>query len=193
MPGVIYCFNTLADSKVIKCGHTQQSLSKRLHGYLGPSKPRMLIFSRPVKDSAFSERVMLTLMRQCRSLKKRLDLGNEWFEIVEDMESALGHLYEIANVVHLVNATPAMEFAPRNDKLTSVPHSQVLMSLRKYLAHMDAYVRDVAPCCSFASAKDLMDSFDASSVCPVFAEYLPFAEERLKVIEQRYLKKMQKN
>ena len=69
-------------------------------------------------------------MRQCRSLRKRLDLGNEWFEIVEDMETALEHLDEIANVVHLVNDA-CNGICSRNDKLTSVPHSQVLMSLQK--------------------------------------------------------------
>ena len=188
MSGVIYCFNTLADSNVIKCGHTQQSLSKRLGGYLGPSKPRMLIFHRAVNDSVHAEQVMLTLMRQCRSLQSRQDLGNEWFEVIADMDLALGHLIEIANIVHMVHADPTPAPPPFKNEppKTTVPHAQLLSSLRKYLTCMDSYVRNNAPPSAFSSAETLMRNFDASPECPVFSEYLPFGEARLDIIEKRY-------
>ena len=80
MAGLIYCFNTVGDNKIYKAGHTQNSLSTRLKGYLGPSKPRTIFFSRKVDDSIHAEKMMLTLLRQCTSLKERKDLGDEWFE-----------------------------------------------------------------------------------------------------------------
>jgi hypothetical protein len=187
MAGHVYCFSTVADANVIKCGHTQQALDRRLRSYLGPSKPRMLIFGRTVEDSVFAEQIMLVLMRQCRSLKSRSDLGNEWFEIVGDMPEALKHLAEIANVVRLVHAPPGT--APVKLSITTqgpAPQAQVLASLRKYLTCMDAYVRTVAAPAAFSSAETLMRSVDASPACPVFASYLPYGEARLDVIRERY-------
>ena len=192
MSGIVYCFNTVADSKVIKCGHTQQDLTKRLRGYLGPSKPRMLIFKRSVADSAASEQVMLLLMRQCRSLKCRLDLGNEWFEIVEDMEVTLQHLVQIADVVRLTSSTPEKNCVLPVVRTAGLSREQVMASLRTYLKALDTYVRDVAPPTDFVSAEELMKNFDASTSCPVFAEYLPVSDGlRLDVIRKRYAEVLQ--
>lgn len=80
MSGHIYCFTTHENPGIIKAGHTQQDVRKRLRGYLGPAKPRAIIFQVQVDDSVHAERMMLELMRQCASLAQRHDLGNEWFE-----------------------------------------------------------------------------------------------------------------
>ena len=77
MTGIIYCFNTVGDSKLYKAGHTTNKLEKRLAGYLGPSKPRSIIFSRTVKNSHMAEKLMLKLMRQCMqsSLERTLEMN----------------------------------------------------------------------------------------------------------------------
>lgn len=101
MSGTIYCFNTIENPNIIKAGHTQQVVQKRLRGYMGPTKPRSIIFTVKVDDSVEAEKMMLHLMEQCVSLKKRYDLGNEWFETTGffSFEQRAKHLQTIARIV----------------------------------------------------------------------------------------------
>ena len=73
----------IEDNRIFKAGHTQRQLSARLSGYLG-RQPRTVFFSRRVDDSVNAEKIVLTLLRRCSSLKSREDYGDEWFEDVQD-------------------------------------------------------------------------------------------------------------
>ena len=109
MSGFIYCFNTHENTNIIKAGHTQQEVQKRLRGYMGPTKPRSIIFTLKVDDSVEAEKMMLQLMEQCVSLNKRYDLGNEWFETTGNFnfEQRAGHLQTIAKIVQKASSIPS--------------------------------------------------------------------------------------
>ena len=109
MSGFIYCFNTHENPNIIKAGHTQQEVQKRLRGYMGPTKPRSIIFTLKVDDSVEAEKMMLQLMEQCVSLNKRYDLGNEWFETTGNFnfEQRAGHLQTIAKIVQKASSIPS--------------------------------------------------------------------------------------
>uniref|UniRef100_A0A6C0IY05 Bacteriophage T5 Orf172 DNA-binding domain-containing protein n=1 Tax=viral metagenome TaxID=1070528 RepID=A0A6C0IY05_9ZZZZ len=108
MSGFIYCFNTHENPNIIKAGHTQQDVQKRLRGYLGPTKPRSIIFTLKVDDSVEAEKMMLELMQQCVSLNKRHDLGNEWFETTGNFnfEQRTKHLQTIAKIAQKASSIP---------------------------------------------------------------------------------------
>ena len=101
MKGHIYCFNTHENPGIIKAGHTQQDVRKRLRGYLGPTKPRAIIFELEVDNSIEAEKMMLELMRQCVSVTQRHDLGNEWFQSSGNFtpEERFNHLRIIGKIV----------------------------------------------------------------------------------------------
>lgn len=119
MSGTIYCFNTLENPNIIKAGHTQQDVKKRLRGYMGPTKPRSIIFTLKVDDSVEAEKMMLRLIQQCVSLNKRYDLGNEWFETTGNFtfEQRAEHLQTIARIVQ-----KASSIIPRSS-VASIPPS----------------------------------------------------------------------
>lgn len=193
MAGLIYCFSTLGDPKVYKAGHTQNSLSTRMRGYLGPSKPRVIIFSRRVDDSAQAEKMMLSLCRQCVSLKVRPDLGDEWFEDVTVAASVLHqHLQQIADIVQLASRVITMgptTIAAGGGPLDGGPPLQPLDHLRGmdfYFQRLDEFVRS-APQADVTHPDRLVSKYEASDVCPVFSEYLPFTfAQRVHSTARRY-------
>lgn len=126
MSGYIYCFNTHENPNIIKAGHTQQQdVQKRLRGYLGPTKPRSIIFTLKVDDSVEAERMMLQLMQQCVSLNKRCDLGNEWFETTGNFnfEQRASHLQTIAKIVQKASSIPSIPSIPPSIIPPSIPPS----------------------------------------------------------------------
>lgn len=191
MKGLIYCFNTLGDSKILKAGHTTTSLAKRFGGYLGLSKPRTIFFSRQVEDSAFAEELMLTLMRQCVSITPRDDLGDEWFETcgAYSWEDRQRHLEFIAKVAQMATRGRAYKPEPMVRKTKTIETGDTtLRGLEDYFCSFDAYVK-VVSFERFDSAETLMSGFEQSEHSPYgkFAQYLPFNEEtRLKVVRNRY-------
>ena len=195
MKGHIYCFNTHENPNIIKAGHTQQEVQKRLRGYLGPTKPRHIIFTLKVDDSVEAEKMMLQLMRQCISLTHRDDLGNEWFETSGNFnfEQRATHLQNIARIVQKASENKCIVEnnvisdcyeevtidAPAPSQATS------LSGLEEYFSNFDRYVAQYAP--SNCNALTLLKNFESSSFCPYFCQFLPYSEEqRAKVAGSRY-------
>lgn len=200
MKGYIYCFNTHENPNIIKAGHTQQNIHKRLRGYPGPTKPRSIFFQLQVDDSVYAEKMMLTLMRQCASLIQRHDLGNEWFEVSGefDFHERAAHLQSIATIVQLASrvAPPASrggvtgevcvpEMCVPETSTAAEMKSITLRGLESYFVNFDEYVSQDAPACSDSRA--LLDSYESSSYCEYFCEFLPYSKEtRVRVASNRY-------
>jgi|APSaa5957512622_1039677.scaffolds.fasta_scaffold08786_6 hypothetical protein len=127
MSGYIYCFNTHENPHIIKAGHTQQKVQKRLRGYLGPTKPRSIIFTLKVDDSVEAEKMMLKLFEQCISLNKRCDLGNEWFETTGcfNFKERAEHLQTIAKIVQKASSIPPPSIPPPSIPPPSIPPPSV--------------------------------------------------------------------
>lgn len=211
MKGTIYCFNTIGDSRTYKAGHTTNKLQKRLAGYLGPSKPRNIIFSRPVENSIAAEKIMLRLMRQCISIVPREDLGDEWFQAIEsvdcsfrnnatnsietitrkfDFDTRHKQLQHIAKIVQMtIRAAKFHPIQQVNETPLEVQTRDIsIRGFETYFAQFDKFVQET----DAASLKDestLMQLYEASNYCPVnrFCEYLPYDRTtRLKVVQNRY-------
>ena len=199
--GTIYCFNTLSSSTIYKAGHTQTELAARLRGYLGPSKPRVMVFSREVDDSVEAERMMLTLMRQCVSLRSRDDLGKEWFEAVPEIGAEERHaqLVTIANVVALASRSLARVESGGGSGGGSGVESGVesgrqegwslgsVVGLESYFAGFDRYVSEVRDLSGIANVEELMRAYETSDSCPVMCAFLPHSPKvRLIAAGHRY-------
>lgn len=187
MAGLIYCFNTLGDTKIYKAGHTQNALSMRLKGYLGPSKPRTIIFSRAVDDSVHAEKMMLVLFRQCVSLKSCREFGDEWFEDVSDCTQVLyRHLQNIADIVQLASSHNVMERLPLTPTQPVVV-AEKLRGMEQYFTALDKFVHAYALQNELETTENLMNAFETSESCPVFANYLPSERsQRARAIACRY-------
>ena len=202
MKGFIYCFTTHENPNIIKAGHTHQEVSKRMRGYLGPTKPRTMIFTHEVDDSVEAEKMMLKLMCQTVSIKQREDLGNEWFETTGEytFHDRQVHLENIAQIVKKaskkvtkendVSAEESDEKEAKRSKLNSPEKygdATTLRGLEYYFETMDQFVREEAP--PFEKAVDLLRAYEASRFSPYgkFCQFLRFPEEvRVKVTANRY-------
>ena len=197
MSGHIYCFNTHENPNIIKAGHTQQDVPKRLRGYLGPSKPRTVIFSLKVNDSVEAEKMMLQLMQQCVSLNKRHDLGNEWFETIGcfNFEQRATHLQAIArivqkasNIIPIVQTMPQKRTINHNDEPTVLQATNTLPGLEEYFKNFDDFVTQEAQQFLLVNSPQfLLRSYEASTFCIHICQFLPFTEEdRTRVTAERY-------
>lgn len=188
MAGLIYCFNTVGDGRVYKGGQTQNTMSMRLKGYMGLSRPRTVVFSRPVGDSVRAEEMMLTLFRQCVSLKSRDDLGKEWFEDVsDDTNVLLDHLKSVADIVQAANPPLSLKNRP-DPACRPLPDVEAvpLRGMERYFSGLDAFVNASTPLTA-DTADELVSAFEASDACPVFAEYLPSTrQQRISAVHQRH-------
>ena len=198
MSGYIYCFNTHENPHIIKAGHTQQKVQKRLRGYLGPTKPRSIIFTLKVDDSVEAEKMMLKLFEQCISLNKRCDLGNEWFETTGcfNFKERAEHLQTIAKIVQKASSIPPPSIPPpsippsKSSEYDSGPVQQAtgLRGLEDYFKKFDDFVAQEAK--PDSSPLELLRSYEASTFCPygnMMRQFLPFPEsERVKVVANRY-------
>lgn len=202
MKGFIYCFTTHENPNIIKAGHTHQEVSKRLRGYLGPTKPRSIIFTHAVDDSVEAEKMMLQLMCQTVSIKQRQDLGNEWFETVGKytFHDRQVHLENIAQIVkkasknqELTNKLAHKDTEESKEKefkrlkLNSTDNATTLRGLEYYFETMDQFVKEEAP--PFEKAVDLLRAYEASRFSPYgnFCQYFPFPEDiRVQVTANRY-------
>lgn len=206
MSGHIYCFNTQENPNIIKAGHTQQNdVQKRLRGYMGPTKPRSIIFTLKVDNSVEAEKMMLELMTLCVSIKKRCDLGNEWFETTGNFsfEQRTVQLQTIARIVKKASSLSVASVVPSvvpsviASVIASVPSvdsdepvqqvtTTTLRGLEEYFKNFDDFVaQEAAP--SHVSPLALSRTFEASTFCPYLCQFLPFSEsERVNVTAQRY-------
>lgn len=200
MAGIIYCFNTLSSKLIYKAGHTQQSFATRCRGYTGPSRPRSVIFAKPVDNSVLAERYMLSLIRQCVSLQPRRDMGTEWFEAtdVSVEEERHSHLLTIADIVQKAVQTTGMASGgqlPKNilreqnvsvDPFRSCILATSIEGLGEYFEGLDEYVRSQDEL-HFASASHLLSAYESSTTCPVLVDYLPCSSiQRANVVHNRY-------
>lgn len=212
MSGFIYCFNTHENPNIIKAGHTQQDVQKRLRGYMGPTKPRSVIFTLKVDDSIEAEKMMLQLMQQCVCLTKRYDLGNEWFETTGcfSFEERAKHLQTIAKIVQKASrvppSIPSIEDvesfheglrhkrtinetnSSESDPEPPMQHATELRGLGNYFKKCDDFVAQEAKPNNI-SPLALLKSYEASTFCPYgnLCQFLPFSEsERVNVVARRY-------
>jgi hypothetical protein len=208
MKGFIYCFTTHENPYIIKAGHTHQEVSKRMRGYLGPTKPRTMIFTHEVDDSVEAEKMMLKLMRQTVSIKQREDLGNEWFETVGEysFHDRQVHLENIAQIVKKASKKQDVVYSGESDEISAEESDEkkvkrlkltnftekygnatTLRGLEYYFETMDQFVREEAP--PFEKAVDLLRAYEASKFSPYgkFCQFLRFPEEvRVQVTANRY-------
>ena len=195
-PGILYCFNTVGDSRIYKAGRTEQpSLGHRLRSYLGPSRPRVLIATRPVADAVAAERWVLDLLRVCRGLRPREDLGSEWFEAEEGTEEeqlrrTVGLLFDAAQAAA---DRPPTECPPAS--CPSVPclpppcHTEDRSSadMRSYLDALESYMRSSATPEVLCSVNRLVEAFESDEACPVFPQFCRWhLEARRKAVSRRF-------
>ena len=184
MAGQIYCFNCVGDHRIYKAGHTQQKLSSRLKSYLGPSKVRTLVAQRQVDDSVAAETFMLGLLRQCYALRLRRDLGNEWFQLREDVDvhvcqAAIVFIFEVVSkAVRNMEDTQPVE-------CPNVPET-TLPAMGIYFEALDRFV-DTASHDELSDTDHALRVFEESDKCPVIVEFLPWPRNtRLKITQNRY-------
>ena len=201
-----------------KAGHTTNKLEKRLAGYLGPSKPRNIIFSRSVENSHQAEKLMLNLMRQCVAIVPREDLGDEWFQAVAknvstfhnsetgemdtivrefSFEERQRQLEAIAKVVQqaiksMYSLPPRMEQTGQSglQLVKDATPNTAIRGLEDYFAEFDKYVQEV-DAENLKDAETLIQSYEDSNFCPVnkFLEFLPYGKDvRTNVAKARYRK-----
>ena len=195
MSGYLYCFNTISDPTVYKAGYTTNQLAVRFRGYLGPSKPRTVVFGREVDDSLTGERLMLALMRQCCSLCQVTTYGPEWFQRIEgvSVETLHQHLLVIADIVQMAvgKSTRVLPSYPckrapslaTEEELTS---EVTLPGMETYYTALNAFVESAHPD-QLLSVEALVGAFEASEACPILCQFALFnAEKRLRVARARF-------
>lgn len=189
MAGTIYCFNTVGDHRIYKAGHTQQELKSRLRGYLGPSRPRVIVASRNVDDSVAAETMVLGLLRQCSALVPRSDLGNEWFESrdgVGDDERHKAILFVFDVVSKAVHTRPASKYEEPSTSHSSLHVSETLPAMGAYFEALDHFVHTASPE-TLGTMDDILRSFEQSDSCPLFAEYVMWPRAtRLAIAHNRF-------
>lgn len=191
--GIIYGFNTFASHTIIKIGRTEQTLKQRLKGYIGPSKPRTLIFHKEVDDSVAAENWVKILMSQCASVTQRYDLGDEWYESRpgisdEERNNNMLNISEVARLaVRYIHPPRACPPAVQSYELPCDSTLKIFIpGMEKYFHSLDRFV-DEEPMQMMLNAKRLTELFESSSKCPVFHEYLPNTfEYRTSVVANRY-------
>ena len=192
--GYIYCFTTHENPNIIKCGRTDQKVEKRLGGYLGPTKPRHIIFIYKVDDSVEAEKMMLKLFYQNISVKQRKDLGQEWFQTTgeftfQERERQLVDIAEIVKKASRTNPTPNQvedteHLATTIDKYK---YETELRGMEFYFKNFDDFVREAAQ--PSTTPLDLLRAFEASNYSPYgnFCRFFPFPEDvRASVVKNRY-------
>lgn len=194
--GHIYCFNTLTDYRIYKAGHTQQPLASRLRGYLGPSRPRTVVGSRCVIDSERAEVMFLRLLKQSNMVTVRSDLGNEWFEATPTVDTETRH----ANIIFLmdiVQRAVGCDTSRVECSRDTSSHSEFLCTTSlgaSTLPNMDLYFKAldefVATACEDTLGRGvpaLVDRFEASDDCPIFADFVPWDRfTRVSVVQSRF-------
>ena len=191
--GYIYCFTTHENPNIIKCGRTDQKVEKRLGGYLGPTKPRHIIFIYKVDDSVEAEKMMLKLFYQNISLKQRKDLGLEWFQTTGEFtfQERERQLVDIAEIVKkasrtCTNETMCNEQVVKKPKKNSENGTQ-LRGMDFYFENFDNFVKEAAQPTDDPAV--LLHAFETSKYSPYgnFCQFFPYPEEvRVDVVKNRY-------
>lgn len=198
--GIIYGFSTMASKSIVKIGRTEQTLHQRLRGYIGPSKPRTLIFRKEVDNSVEAENWVKILMSQCSSFRKRHDLGDEWYEssigISDEVRNK--HMLDISEVARLavreipskssplLTQSPAIEAVALHSNIKTITSTTTTIpGMHRYFQSLDKFVDQET--FDEISAEILTKKFESSIQCPVFSEYLPNTiEYRTAVVRNRY-------
>lgn len=191
--GFLYCFNTLGDPRIYKIGHTRQNdVAQRLKGYLGPSKPRVVVVQRRVDDSFEAEQLCLRLVRATGMMAPRDDLGDEWFEAHSDRDVGALHdallllTHVVARAVKHLRVEPGGSGADARPQLWP-QFSEEPLDARDdeyppghelYVAEFDRYVERSASAAALARPDLLVAAYEESDSCPVFADYLRIDRDR---------------
>ena len=191
--GIIYGFTTLASNKIVKIGRTEKSLKQRLRGYIGPSKPRTVIFAKSVDDSVEAENWVKILMAQCCSFTQRCDLGDEWYESKDGASDEVRnmHMLQISQVAQL--AARDLPASPSNPKveMSITPQSQSkycsMSGMGMYFKIMDDFITRSPQSLNGETAETITKKYEQSTMCPVLTEYLPNTfDQRVTIVSNRY-------
>lgn len=190
MAGTLYCFNTVENADIYKVGYTQQELCIRLRGYLGPSKPRVMVVSRKVDDAVQAEAIMLQLLRHSNILRPRDDLGNEWFHAcLPDVDARHRTICWLAGVVQ--SAVEAKAGVQQSHTSRAIPPVAPLVISGGDLPGMEAYFREfdryVAAGTIGANMTETVRGYEESEVCPIYPDFTRFSfEQRVQAASQRH-------
>ena len=78
--GVLYAFVTKHHHSIIKIGKARD-LKSRLASYIGFNKPHVVLWTAHVSNRHKMESVLRKALESSEVCKKRVDFGNEWFEL----------------------------------------------------------------------------------------------------------------
>ena len=86
--GHLYCFNTMANSRLYKAGMTlNEDITVRLkQGYQGGNKPNILVSTMFVLDPVSAEKRLMSALCNSGILTQAKQLGREWFFATDDDE-----------------------------------------------------------------------------------------------------------
>lgn len=190
MAGTIYCFNTITDANIYKAGHTQQELSARMRGYMGPSKPRLIVATRSVDDSSAAETLMLSLLRVSSILKPRWDLGHEWFEANEvnmtDRHKAITLLLDTAAKATRTTRSRETKAPTKEESVRDTSQLEILPGMGPYFEALDRFIGE-APTTDVQNLHTALTAFERGANCPIFADYTMWSKgQRLAVARNRH-------
>lgn len=175
MSGFIYCFNCVGDATTYKVGFTKQStLQHRFRGYLGPSKPRMLVASKRVDDAERAETLAISLFKQNKHLVHDDTLGEEWFRSTEgDAAERHRSIQLVFDVVQMATTTSIV--TPVKSVAPARPISPTNNMPCEYFEALQTFVAQ-APRQHVQDAEHCLASFEQSDACPLLMEFTPFSK-----------------
>lgn len=189
MSGHLYCFNTIENANIYKVGYTQQDIATRMRGYLGPSKPRIMVVTCKVDNVIDAERMMLQLCRHSNVLRPRDDMGNEWFQAsdhdVEERHVAINFMSRVVQLaVRKIETIERNIVTPLFYETKHAEHTGALPGMQLYFVGLDRYltVHEL-----IGSSADIVSDFEKSDNCLIIPEYTRFSfSERLKAAIARH-------
>ena len=186
MEGILYAFNTICDPNIYKVGYTRQTeLAARLRGYLGPSKPRVIVVSRRVDDATEAERLLLGLLRVSNVVRARPDLGDEWFEALGAPDHTQRTIHWISGIVERAVRVPCRTAAPDPPSQAPALGGDDLRGMESYFAAMDGWWGTNGSNDDVTSA---VQAFEESAACPVYAHFTRFSlDERVAAARARFV------
>ena len=184
--GILYCFSTTGNARIIKVGMTRQSrLASRMRGYLGPSKPYVVIAHALSAHVEQAEEYLLQLLATSRVVESRKQtLGPEWWEQAPGVDTGACHAALALAVRLCAAAADRPPTPPPSPSLPDPPLPRPLLAPRRDLATpspLEAYLKAFR---AFALARGLnkgdeeeveavLEEFEQSPDCPLMVEYLP--------------------
>lgn len=95
--GYLYCFNTRGDRNLYKVGRTTLEDGNRPDAFRGAFKPHVVVSMLFATDARAAEARMMRELARSRVLRRRTDLGEQWFEAATSDVEARHH--ELVRIV----------------------------------------------------------------------------------------------